>query len=125
MILYKSSPIDLVWYECSVTLVICDDVKEGLKGLDLHWSGEEESWEGCTAIGDNGDIYCIVREDVKRLTVLHECIHAINKIRFLVYSEVDLEKDETYVREVSWLQNTILDMWENYFNQLALKESQK
>ena len=120
-ILFKSPAIDLLWYEYNVVFVICTQILDALKELNLQWDGEESGWEGAT-IWTGSTVYCLVNEDSNKRTVLHEAIHAINKIRFTVYSEVDLQKDETYVREVSWLQDKMLDMWEDYFLHEALKK---
>lgn len=126
MIYLKSNPINLLWYESNIIFVIVDNVLNGLKELELGYTGDEINWDGCTTTepDEQGNFYCIVCRDSNKLIVLHEAHHAINKVRNYVISEVNLEYDETYVREVSWIQNICLEMWESYFNDLALKENE-
>ena len=44
---------------------------------------------------------------------------------FFIYSvinaEIDPNSDEIYVRHASWLQDVILTEWEDYYNNLALR----
>ena len=47
-ILFKSPAIDLLWYEYNVVFVICTQILDALKELNLQWDGEESGWEGAT-----------------------------------------------------------------------------
>lgn len=122
MIHYKGNPILFHPLDYSVVLIITDSIIDAKKELGLSWEIEDANDEGEAVISLSDNIvYCIVTDCVKRLTVLHEALHCINFIYTCINAVVDVENDEIYVRNATWLQDIILAEWEDYYNKLALK----
>lgn len=98
------------------------DGYDAKKELGLSWELEDANDEGeaVVSLSDN-IVYCIVTDCVKRLTVLHEALHCINFIYTCINAVVDVENDEIYVRNATWLQDAVLTEWEDYYNKLVLK----
>lgn len=122
MIKYKGSPINFPPLEHPVVLIITDNVAEAKKELQLAWDLEDSSDVGQAVFQHStGIVYCIVLDTATRLTVLHEALHCINFIYSVINAEIDPNSDEIYVRHASWLQDVILTEWEDYYNNLALR----
>ena len=122
MIKYKGSPINFPPLEHPVVLIITDKVVEAKKELQLAWDLEDSSDVGQAVFQHStGIVYCIVLDTATRLTVLHEALHCINFIYSVINAEIDPNSDEIYVRHASWLQDVILTEWEDYYNNLALR----
>lgn len=120
MIKYKGSPINFPPLEHPVVLIITDNVVEAK--LQLAWDLEDSSDVGQAVFQHStGIVYCIVLDTATRLTVLHEALHCINFIYSVINAEIDPNSDEIYVRHASWLQDVILTEWEDYYNNLALR----
>ncbi len=122
MIKYKGSPINFPPLEHPVVLIITDNVVEAKKELQLAWDLEDSSDVGQAVFQHStGIVYCIVLDTATRLTVLHEALHCINFIYSVINAEIDPNSDEIYVRHASWLQDVILTEWEDYYNNLVLR----
>lgn len=107
---------DFPVYECEIKLVIGDTLKECCDEEDLPWEeGLDSNYDAYVQIY-NGIIYMVLRKDNSRQIVLHECIHAINKIYDYIHADINLDNDEVYVREVSYFQEQVLKVFENEIN---------
>lgn len=116
----KSDPIPFPTYERNVIVVIGKSLTEVNKAFGLPWEETDDfNFAGYSQIF-NGDVYIHLLDEGSRLTILHECIHAINLIYTEINAQVDTENDEVYVRDVSWLQDQVLTLIEKYTNDLEL-----
>lgn len=121
----KSDPIPFPTYERNVIVVIGKSLVEVNRTFGLPWEETDDlNFAGYSQVF-NGDVYIHLIDDSSRLTILHECIHAVNIIYTEINARVDTENDEVYVRDVSWLQDQVLTLIEKYTNDLKLAETDK
>ena len=107
---------DFPIHECQIKLVIGDTLKECCDKENLPWDeGLDTNYDAYVQMY-NGIIYMVLRKNNSRQTVLHECIHAINRIYDYIHANVSLDNDEVYVREVSYFQEQVLKVFENEIN---------
>lgn len=112
----KSEIFDFPIHECQIKLVIGDTLKECCDKENLPWdSGIDNIYDAYVQMY-NGIIYMVLRKDNSRQTVLHECVHAINKIYDYIQAGVDPGNDEVYARDISYLQEVVLKIFENEVN---------
>lgn len=111
--MYQSEPLVYPTYEQSVRVIIGPTLKEVCKEYDLPWDdGCDTSYDAyCQQVGEY--IYVVLREDNSRRIVLHECVHAIDIMYANIEAKIDASNDEIYVRDVSYLQDIVLTMFEN------------
>lgn len=111
---YVSDQIYFPTYEKGIKVVIGSTLKECCLKNELPWEeGEDDRMDAyCQFLKDN--IYIVLRDDVGRKVVLHECIHAIDNMYNYVGAKMDVGNDESYVRDVSYLQDIVLDIFEKY-----------
>lgn len=117
MITFRSKLIDFPPYERGVYVFVCNSLTDAAKELDIPWDySDDERFDAyCTEAKDN--IYILYKNNVNRQTVLHECIHAINKIYNYIGAEISLDNDEVYVRDLCWLQEEVLKAVEGHVRQ--------
>lgn len=108
--------------EGSVSLVVTDSFIQSFKDLDIPWDYEDENNLGWCVTGNDGNIYVIIKDIQDTETVLHECIHAINKLFSCKYCVTTLEDDELYVRYVSKLQYKMLNYIKTLNNENTCSE---
>ena len=91
--------------------------------LKLPWETDSDAkYFGYVQVLD-GIVYIFLKDDSTRLTILHECVHAINSIYSMIGADIDPDNDEIYVRDVSWLQEQVLTLFEQHINDVALEEA--
>lgn len=111
-----SEAIQFPTYEQQIKVVIGSTLKENCLAYNLPWNeGEDaEMYAYCQKINDC--IYIVLRKDNSRKTILHECVHAINTMYADMHAVMDVENDEIYARDVSFLQDAVLNIFENEIN---------
>lgn len=121
MILFRSQTIEFPYLDYSIVFIIADSIYEAKVELKIEYTEDDKHDIGQAVLDKNGIIYCIVVDDrTERLTVLHEAIHCINIMYRMIGAEISLDMDEIYVRQVSWLQDQVLGLWDAYYNNLVI-----
>lgn len=107
-----SNPICFPAYEQYVKVVIGNTLKDACLENNLPWEeNQDEIMDAyCQRIKDC--TYIVLRKDNTRKIVLHECVHAINQLYVNMNAAMDVDNDEIYVRDVSFLQDTVLSIFE-------------
>lgn len=113
MIKLKSSPITLPAYESEVIVVVTDSLIETAKELELPWDFTDDDYIDAYCLPVKDKVYIVYKDSVNLRTVLHEPIHAINKIYNKIGADIHTDNDETYVRDVCWLQEEVIKLVKN------------
>ena len=112
----KSEIFDFPVYESQVKLLIGDTLIECCNKENLPWEEDIDSGYDAYVQRIRGIIYIVLRRNNTRQTILHECIHAIDQIYTYITAEIDPKNDEIYARDVSYLQEQVLKIFENETN---------
>lgn len=123
MKILESDVIMFHTYEKGVRIVCGPTFFDVCTTLKLPWETDSDAkYFGYVQVLD-GIVYIFLKDDSTRLTILHECVHAINSIYSMIGADIDPDNDEIYVRDVSWLQEQVLTLFEQHINDVALEEA--
>lgn len=114
MKVFKSEPIKYEAYDLEVVVYIAETFQQILEENNLPRRGHEDMTMKGFMMPWEDKCLIILRRDTPRVGVLHECIHAINDMYARIGAKIDPDNDEVYVREVSTLQDKVLDMHYEY-----------
>lgn len=109
-----SDPIYFPTYEQTIKVVIGNTLKECCIENNFPWEEhvDETTDAYCQKIEEC--IYIVLRKDNSRKIVLHECVHAINQMYTYMCAYLNVEYDEIYARDISFLQDKVLNIFEEY-----------
>lgn len=113
MIKFKSNPIIFPTYESEVIAIVTDSLVEAAKELELPWDFTDDDYIDAYCLPVKDKVYIVYKDNIDFRTILHEPIHAINKIYHKIGAEIHTDNDETYVRDVCWLQEQIYNLVKN------------
>ena len=113
---YVSNEIKYPVYESIIKVVIGDTLKECCDKENLPWDVDIDNGYDAYVQRVRDVIYIVLRRNNSRQIVLHECVHAINKIYDYIQDGVDPGNDEVYARDISYLQEVVLKIFENEVN---------
>ena len=113
---YVSNEIKYPVYDSIIKVVIGNTLKECCDKEDLPWDNCIDERYDAYVQRVRDTIYIVLRRNNTRQTVLHECVHAINQIYDYIQANVDPGNDEIYARDISYLQEMVLKMFENEVN---------
>lgn len=113
---YVSNEIKYPVYESIIKVIIGDTLKECCDKEDLPWDSGIDNIYDAYVERVRDIVYIVLRRNNTRQTVLHECVHAINQIYNYIQAKADPSNDEIYARDISYLQELVLKIFENEVN---------
>lgn len=113
---YVSNEIKYPVYESIIKIVIGDTLKECCDKENLPWEENLDIKFDAYVQRVRDIIYIVLRRNNSRQIVLHECVHAINQIYNYIQADIDPGNDEVYARDISYLQEVVLKIFENEVN---------
>lgn len=114
-----SDPILFGTYEQAVKVIVCDSLQEACIENRLPWSLDDDATTDAYEQYVKEYVYIVLKKGVTRQTVLHECVHAVDEMYAFMHASVDPKNDEIYARDVSWLQDRVLDFFEAHKDEVG------
>lgn len=112
---FKSEPLWYDTYESTVVVYIGETFKSICTEFNLPWElDDDQAVQGYVHVVD-GIINIMLRTDSSRKVILHECVHAIDRMYSFMRAQLDPNNDEIYARDISCLQDVVLDMHYEYW----------
>lgn len=110
---FESELIEYPAYEQGIKVIIGDNLRQICLDKNLPWAEDDnEVFDAYTQVFE-GTIYIVLTPNCSRCVVIHETLHAINQMYAYMKARMDVENDEIYVREASYLQDKVLTIFEN------------
>lgn len=110
---FESELIEYLAYEQCIKVLIGDNLRQICLDKNLPWTEDDDKVLEAYTQEFEGVIYIVLTITCPRVTVLHEPLHAINLMYANMKARMDVENDEIYVREASYLQDKVLTIFEN------------
>ena len=110
---FESELIEYLAYEQCIKVLIGDNLRQICLDKNLPWTEDDDNVLEAYTQEFEGVIYIVLTITCPRVTVLHEPLHAINLMYTNMRARMDVENDEIYVREASYLQDKVLTIFEN------------
>lgn len=110
---FESELIEYPAYKQGIKVIIGDNLRQICLDKNLPWAEDDnEVFDAYTQVFE-GTIYIVLTLSCSRCVVIHEALHAINQMYAYMKARMDVENDEIYVREASYLQDKVLTIFEN------------
>lgn len=110
---FESELIEYPAYEQCIKVLVGDNLRQICLDKGIPWAENDDKVLDAYVQEFEGIIYVVLTPKCSRCTVLHEPLHALNQMYVNMMARMDVENDEIYVREASYLQDKVLTIFEN------------